>query len=138
MIEDNNLEIINLPTMSLIPYAKNNRIHTPAQVRQIAGSIKEFGFNNPVLIDEENTIIAGHGRVLAAELLGADRVPCIKLTHLSEIQRRAYRIADNKLTLNSEWDDEMLALELESLMENQFDMELTGFSSDERGSTETK
>lgn len=115
----------------LIPYARNSRTHSEAQVQQIASSIKEFGFTNPVLIDEENGIIAGHGRVQAAQLLGMDEVPCIVLSGLSEAKKRAYIIADNKLALNAGWNDEMLRLEFEDLKAMDFDLDLTGFSADE-------
>ena len=123
------IEQISIET--LIPYANNARTHSEAQVAQIAASIREFGFNNPVLIDEQSSIIAGHGRVLAARKLELDSVPCIRLNHLSETQRRAYIIADNKLAMNAGWDDELLALEFEGLGEEGFDLELTGFSLDE-------
>jgi ParB-like chromosome segregation protein Spo0J len=99
----------------LIPYAKNARIHNEAQIAQIAGSIKEFGFNNPVLIDKDNGIIAGHGRVLAARKLGLKEVPTIQLDHLSETQRRAFILADNRIAMNSHWDEEILSLELSDL-----------------------
>jgi len=116
---------------NLIPYAKNSRTHSEAQVAQIAGSIKEFGFNNPVLIDEHNGIIAGHGRVLAAQKLGLQAVPCIRLAHLSETQRKAYVIADNRLALNAGWDDSMLTLELQDLKAEDFNLDLLGFEADE-------
>lgn len=115
----------------MIPYARNSRTHSDAQVAQIAASIREFGFTNPVLIDGENGIIAGHGRVLAARKLGLDAVPCIELAHLTEAQKRAYVIADNKLALNAGWDDAMLAVELQELGDLGFDLDLTGFSADE-------
>jgi ParB-like chromosome segregation protein Spo0J len=102
-------------------------------VAQIAGSIREFGFTNPVLIDGENGIIAGHGRVLAAQKLGLDKVPCIRLAHLTDNQKRAYIIADNKLALNAGWDEAMLGLELAELREVDFDLGLIGFSEDEMG-----
>lgn len=111
----------------LIPYARNSRTHSDAQVAQIAASVREFGWTNPVLIDGENGIIAGHGRVLAARKLGIDDVPCIELSGLTDTQRRAYIIADNKLALNGGWDDELLALELGELNESDFDMALVGF-----------
>ena len=116
-----------LPTDSLIPYARNSRTHSDAQVSQVAGSIREFGFTNPVLIDAQDGIIAGHGRVLAALKLKLDTVPCIRLSHLTETQRKAYVIADNKLALNSDWDAELLTLELEELHGEEFDMALIGF-----------
>ena len=125
------LEITYLPLDGLIPYARNSRTHNDAQVAQIAASIREFGFTNPVLIDGEGGIIAGHGRVLAARKLALDVVPTILLDGLTETQRKAYVIADNKLALNAGWDDELLALELSELGEIGFDLELTGFTQDE-------
>jgi DNA modification methylase len=125
------MKIEQLPTDTLIPYARNTRTHSEAQVAQIAGSIREFGFTNPVLIDGENGIIAGHGRVLAAQKLALGKVPCIRLSHLTDTQRRAYIIADNKLALNAGWDEELLGLELADLREDGFDLELTGFDGDE-------
>ena len=115
----------------LIPFAKNSRTHDDAQVAQIAASIREFGFTNPVLIDEASGIIAGHGRVMAARKLKLDEVPCIRLSHLTDAQKRAYVIADNKLALNAGWDDAMLKLELADLKALDFDLDLTGFNSDE-------
>jgi DNA modification methylase len=115
----------------LIPYARNSRTHSDDQVQQIASSIKEFGFTNPILISETDDIIAGHGRLLAAKFLGITEVPCIRLAHLNEQQRKAYVIADNKLALNAGWDDELLALELGELKDAEFDLNLTGFSEDE-------
>jgi len=115
----------------LIPYARNSRTHSDAQVAQIAASIKEFGFTNPVLIDETGSIIAGHGRVMAARKLSITDVPSIRLTHLTEAQKKAYVIADNKLALNAGWDDEMLAVELTDLKDMGFDLDITGFSTDE-------
>ena len=116
---------------ALIPYARNSRTHSDAQVAQIAASIKEFGFTNPVLIDETGSIIAGHGRVMAARKLAIADVPSIRLTHLTEAQKKAYVIADNKLALNAGWDDEMLAVELTDLKNMGFDLDLTGFTLDE-------
>lgn len=114
---------------ALIPYARNAKKHSDEQVAQIAASIREFGFNAPVLVDGQNGIIAGHGRVLAARKLELDKVPCIRLTHLTETQRRAYILADNRLSeLGGGWDDEMLGIELADLKEEQFDIDLTGFS----------
>lgn len=115
----------------LIPYCNNSRTHSDEQVQQIASSIKEFGFTNPVLIDEQGGIIAGHGRVMAAKKLGLAEVPCIVLDGLSEAQKKAYIIADNKLALNAGWDDELLKIELEQLKELDFDLGLIGFSDDE-------
>ncbi len=115
----------------LIPYANNSRTHSDAQIAQIAASIKEFGFTNPVLIDGEGGIIAGHGRVLAARKLSMAEVPCIRLGYLTDTQRRAYIIADNKLALNAGWDDELLAVELNELHAEEFDMALLGFDAAE-------
>ena len=112
----------------LIPYARNARTHSEAQIAQIAGSIREFGFTNPLLLDGENGILAGHGRVLAARQLGMDEVPCIELAHLSAAQRRAYILADNKLALNAGWDEALLRVELADLSEMAFDLSLIGFS----------
>ncbi len=115
----------------LIPYCNNSRTHSDEQVLQIASSIKEFGFTNPVLIDDQGGIIAGHGRIMAAQKLKMDEVPTITLSGLSEAQKKAYIIADNKLALNSGWDDELLKIELEQLKELDFDLGLIGFSDDE-------
>ncbi len=123
--------IVSRKVEDLIPYARNSRTHDDAQVAQIAASIREFGFTNPVLIDAQGGIIAGHGRVLAARKLKLDTVPCIMLDHLTDTQRRAYVIADNRLALGSAWDSEMLKLELDDLKLEGFDLELTGFSLDE-------
>jgi DNA modification methylase len=116
----------------LIPYARNAKKHDPEQVAKLAGSIREFGFNNPVLVDQSNGIIAGHGRVMAAIKLGLESVPVIRLSHLSETQRRAYILADNKLAeLGGGWDEEMLKVELEAIKESDLDHLLTGFSDEE-------
>jgi len=115
----------------LIPYANNARTHSDAQVAQIAASIREFGFTNPVLVSDDNTIIAGHGRVMAARKLGLTQVPVIRLSHLSETQRKAYILADNKLALNAGWDDNLLSIELADLKDLGFDTDLTGFLADE-------
>ena len=119
------------PIGSLIPYAKNSRTHSDEQVAQIAASIKEWGFTTAVLVDELGSIIAGHGRVLAARKLGIESLPVMVATGWTDAQKRAYIIADNKLALNAGWDDDMLALELGSLAEEGFDMALIGFSDDE-------
>jgi len=111
----------------LIPYARNTRTHTDQQVNQIVASIKEFGFTNPVLIDEENMIIAGHGRVMAANKLKLKKIPTVSLTHLTEAQKRAYTIADNRLALNAGWDEDMLRIELQDLDSLDFDIGLLGF-----------
>lgn len=115
---------------SLIPYVNNSRTHSDEQVAQIAASIKEFGFTNPVLIDGEGGIIAGHGRVMAARKLNLNEVPCIVLSHLSEAQKKAYIIADNQLPLNAGWDLDMLRVEIENLQEMDFDLDLLGFDGD--------
>lgn len=111
----------------LIPYVNNSRTHSDEQVNQIASSIKEFGFTNPVLIDEQGGLIAGHGRVMAAKKLKLDEVPCVELKGLTEAQKKAYIIADNQLPLNAGWDLDMLKLELEALNEMEFDIDLLGF-----------
>ena len=121
------MQIETLAIDRLIPYARNSRTHSDAQVAQIAASIKEFGFTNPVLIDADGGIIAGHGRVMGARQLGLAEVPCIRLGHLTDAQRRAYVIADNRLALNAGWDDAMLALEMRDLMYEGYDVGLTGF-----------
>jgi hypothetical protein len=115
----------------LIPYARNARTHSEAQVALIAGSIREYGFTNPILVDGDNGIIAGHGRVLAARTLGMATVPVIELAHLSDSQRRAYILADNRLAEQAGWDQAMLALELGDLQLEGFDLSLTGFEDDE-------
>ena len=127
----------DLPTITsrrvdeLIPYARNSRTHSDAQVAQIAASVREFGWTNPVLVDGENGIIAGHGRILAARKLGMDEVPCIELAGLTDTQRRAYIIADNKTAELAGWDNELLAIEFAELADAGFDNLLTGFTQDE-------
>ena len=123
--------IVSRKVDDLIPYARNSRTHSDAQVAQIAASVREFGWTNPVLVDGENGIIAGHGRVLAARKLGMEEVPCIELAGLSDTQRRAYIIADNKLALNAGWSEDILKIELEELGELGFDLDLIGFTDDE-------
>lgn len=125
------LEIVYRKTRELVPYARNARTHSDAQIAQIAASIREFGFTNPVLIDERDGIVAGHGRVLAAELLKLAEVPTITLRGLTENQRRAYIIADNKLALNAGWDLALLQLEIEALRSESYDVALTGWSDEE-------
>jgi hypothetical protein len=119
------------PLGELIPYARNPRTHSDAQVAQIAASIREFGWTNPVLVDGANGIIAGHGRVLAARTLGLGRVPVIELAHMTESQKRAYVLADNQLALNAGWDEALLRLELADLSELGFDLGLIGFTDGE-------
>ncbi|KMT47167.1 DNA methylase [Gardnerella vaginalis] len=111
----------------LIPYVRNARTHSEAQVSQIAASIREFGFLSPILVAEDNTILAGHGRLAAALKLGLKKVPCVKENHLTETQKRAYIIADNKLSLNAGWDNELLAVELSELEGADFNLDLLGF-----------
>jgi ParB-like chromosome segregation protein Spo0J len=123
--------ITMIDTDSLIPYVNNARTHSQEQINQIAASIKEFGFINPVIIDGDKGIIAGHGRVQAAQKLGMAEVPCVQASHLTEAQKKAYILADNKLALNAGWDDELLRLELQSLDDLDFDLELTGFDLEE-------
>ena len=124
------MQIEQTATTDLIPYVSNSRTHSEGQVAQIAASIKEFGFNNPILVDKEKGIIAGHGRVLAARKLGMDKVPTVELSHLTETQRKAYIIADNKLALNADWDFELLGLEMGDLQDEGFDLDLVGFDSE--------
>jgi len=115
----------------LIPYVNNARTHSDSQILQISASIKEFGFNSPILLDGDNGIIAGHGRLMGAKKLGMKEVPCVELSHLTETQKKAYILADNKLALNAGWDDALLANELEALKALDFDLSLAGFDEDE-------
>lgn len=115
------------PTLALKFYSNNARTHSPKQIKQIARSIERFGFNNPVLIDDDDQIIAGHGRVEAAKLLKMKTVPCVRLSHLSDADKRAYVLADNRLAEKSGWDNEVLAIELQHLVDVGFDVDLTGF-----------
>lgn len=125
------LQIEQRPIDVLIPYARNAKQHSDAQVAQIAASIREFGWGAPILVDGRNNVIAGHGRLLAARKLGLSEVPVVPLTHLTDTQRKALILADNKIGENATWDDELLALELAELQEAGFDLELTGFSAEE-------
>ena len=125
------MKIEHTPVRELRPYAANARTHSKKQVKQIARSIAKFGFCNPVLIDDTKQIIAGHGRVEAAKLLGIDAVPTCQLAHLSETDKRAYILADNKLAEKAGWDKELLAIELQGLIELDVDIELTGFDTSE-------
>lgn len=126
------MKIETLSTASLIPYARNAKKHDASQVAKLAGSIREFGFNNPVLIDKDNGIIAGHGRVLAAQSLGLETVPCIRLGHLTDTQRRAYILADNRLAeIGGGWDEEMLKLELAELAALDVDVAEIGFGAED-------
>jgi ParB-like chromosome segregation protein Spo0J len=125
------MTIEHLATASLIPYARNAKKHDASQVAKLAGSIREFGFNNPVLIDRDNGIIAGHGRVLAAQSLSLETVPCIRLGHLTDTQRRAYILADNRLAeIGGGWDEEMLKLELADLAAADLDVAELGFEAE--------
>ena len=121
------INIEYIPVAELIPYAANSRTHSDAQVTQIAASIREFGFTNPILVNGENTIIAGHGRLMAAKKLGLDEVPVISLDHLTKAQQKALVIADNQLALNAGWDIDMLKVEIEGLKLEDFDIDLLGF-----------
>ena len=129
---------MNVPTQielrsvrALLPHARNSRTHSDEQVAQVAGSIREFGWTNPILIDSEDIVIAGHARLLAARKLGMAEVPVIVLAHLTPAQKRALIIADNKLALNAGWDEDMLRAEVAALQEDGFDLDVVGFSDDE-------
>lgn len=122
-----------VPVAELIPYARNSRTHSPQQVDKIAASIREFGFLNPIIVDGKNGIVAGHGRVMAAQKLGLASLPVIEAAHLTEAQKRAYVIADNRLALDAGWDNDMLKIELQDLDAEGFDLSLTGFNADEIG-----
>ncbi len=127
----NELHIQRRPVSALIPYIRNARTHSEAQVAQIAASIREFGWTNPILVDGDSGVIAGHGRLLAARQLGLDEVPVIELAHLNDTQRRAYVLADNRLAENAGWDAELLRLELGELQTLDFDLALLGFGDEE-------
>ena len=126
-----NIKIEHRSVADLIPYASNSRTHSDAQVAQIAASIREFGWTSPILVSGDNTIIAGHGRLLAARKLGMDEVPAIVIDHLSKAQQRALVIADNQLALNAGWDMDMLKAEIETLNIEGFQLELLGFDDNE-------
>jgi len=121
------MKIVQKPVDKLIPYINNSRTHSDEQIAQIAASIKEFGWTNPILVDGANGIIAGHGRLMAARKLGYTEVPTIELKDLTETQRKAYIIADNRLALNAGWDNEMLTIELNDLLADGFALEMLGF-----------
>ena len=125
------MQIESVPVSDLKEYEKNSRTHSDDQVAKIAASVEEFGFTNPMLIDESNGVIAGHGRLQAAKRINMGEVPCIRLAHLSESQKRAYVIADNKIAESGGWDDEMLKMEIMELAQDDYDLKLTGF--DEAG-----
>ena len=116
---------------ALLPHARNSRTHSDEQVAQVAASIREFGWTNPILVDGDGVVIAGHARLLAARKLGMEEVPVIVLAHLTPAQKRALVIADNKLALNAGWDEEMLRSEVAALQEDGFDLDLVGFSDEE-------
>ncbi len=122
--------IKKVKTIDLIPYARNSRTHSDEQINQIAASIKEFGFLNPIIIDGENSIIAGHGRVMAANKLNIKELPCVDASHLSDTQKQAYVIADNQLALNAGWDLDMLRFEVSELSDSEFNLDLLGFADD--------
>jgi len=124
------MQIKEVAVNKLIPYAKNSRTHSETQIAQIAASIKEFGFRNPILVDGTG-VIAGHGRLLAARKLNLKQVPTIDCSDLTEPQKKAYIIADNKLAMNAGWDGELLALEMEELLKGNFNLELLGFTESE-------
>jgi hypothetical protein len=125
------VKITQKKVTELIPYVNNSRTHSDTQVAQIAASIKEFGWTNPILVDGTNGIIAGHGRLLAARKLGYEEVPTIELADLTENQKKAYIIADNKLALNAGWDDDLLKIELQELLSEGFSMDILGFDQSE-------
>ena len=122
--------ITKIPLKELKPYKNNPRLHNDVQIQRLINSLKEFGFTNPVLIDDEKNVIAGHGRLIAAERLNIDLIPTITLSHLTEEQRKAYIIADNQLALNSSWDDDLLQIELGNLLDNGFDLSVLGWGDD--------
>ena len=133
-IQNQELKFEKRKVSELIPYARNSRTHSDEQVAQIAASIKEFGFMTPIIISKDNTIIAGHGRILAARKLGLEIVPCLMAEHLTEAQIKAYVIADNKLSENAGWDNEMLKVEIEDLKGLDFDIDILGFDEKELNS----
>ena len=125
------MEIEMRDPSTLRPYSRNARVHSKKQVAQIAESIRRFGFTNPVLISDDDEIVAGHGRVSAAKLLGLREVPTVRLSHLSKTDQRAYVLADNKLALNAGWDPDLLAVEFEALIELEWDLDILGFATTE-------
>ena len=131
----NEMKMINI--LKLIPYANNARTHSDEQIMKLRSSLREFGFVNPVLIDKENNIIAGHGRIMAAKAEGIEEVPCVLVEHLTEAQKKAYILADNRLAEDAGWDMELVDLELDTLREMDFDISLTGFEMDELSFGET-
>ena len=131
MTKDKTKSVEMVDVSALIPYSNNARTHSDAQIEQICRSIDEFGFVNPVLIDKDKRIIAGHGRTEAAKRLGLEKIPCLRVDGLDENQIRAYILADNRLAENAGWDDEILRQELQELKDNGFEISLTGFSVDD-------
>ena len=127
MEEYQGLQITYRNTAELIPYARNARTHSEEQVAQLAASIKEFGFNAPIAVDDDSMVLCGHGRLLAARKLGMETVPTVCLAHLSKTQKKAYILADNRLAMNAGWDDELLKLEIADLSEADFPLETLGF-----------
>ena len=134
MADKNKLQVKYIPIDKLKPYENNSRRHTDWQIEKVAKSIREFGWTNPILIDAKNTVIAGHARLEAAKQMDMEEVPCVQLDDMSEAQRKAYIIADNKLALDADWDPDILKLEFEALRDMDFDLELTGFEADEMAS----
>ena len=131
MTSTTDIKIESLDTEQLKDNERNTRVHSDEQIEQIVASINEFGFTNPILIDEQNVLLAGHGRLLAARKLGLKKVPIIRLENLTEKQKRAYVIADNKLALNSEWNDSLLQMEMQELHNMDFDLKTLGWSDNE-------
>lgn len=130
-MEKTTKEMRLLPVDELIPYVNNARTHSPEQINKLRASLREFGFINPVIIDKDKNIIAGHGRVMAAREEGIKEVPCVLVDYLTEAQKKAYILADNRMALDAGWDEEMLRVEIESLQGADFDVSLSGFSDDE-------
>jgi ParB-like chromosome segregation protein Spo0J len=129
------MQIETVAVRALRSHPRNARTHSKKQIRQIANSIERFGFNNPVLVDDDKQIIAGHGRVQAAKLLGIAEVPSVRLSHLSEVEKQAYILADNRLAELAGWDREILAIELQALVDLDFEVELTGLSVNAQGTS---
>ena len=129
--KEKGLKFLYKKVSDLIPYVNNARTHNEENIIKLASSIKEFGFMAPIIISEDGGVIAGHGRLMAAKKLGIEKVPCVVESHLSEMQRKGYILADNRLALDSGWDDDLLKLEMQTLNDNGFDMKLTGFDEDE-------
>ena len=125
------LEFFYKKVSDLIPYVNNARTHSDEQVIKLASSIKEYGFIAPIVISEDGGVLAGHGRLLAAKKLGIDEVPCVVESHLTEIQKKGYILADNRLSLDAGWDDDLLKIEMQTLKDNEIDLSLTGFDDDE-------